>query len=263
MEKGASENRARISTYPFPAARPDLADKELEKALLSKVDGVILASGRLSDKTLELFEKARAEGIKIILTDSTDQDALSDAFISLDNQASGREMAEELAGLGFASVLALSSGQDSASLSTALRSMAMAERFEESGIDYSVETLDPAVFTASRRMEELVLACPDGTCLVPLNSRLTLMTAETVEQLGRGDALFVAGWCEEPEAFRYVSSGVIDLLATQDVYTLGRESVRILTSLLEGGETERENYMPAVMVDRDNLAEYWDGEKRL
>ena len=257
IEKGAEENNVRLSPYFYPVGSKGDMEKQLDKVLLSKLEGIILASNNLDEDCGELLAKARDDGVKVVFLDFPSADYLYDASVTLDNTASGKRMAEELLKRSFSQIVILTNGSSTVSGATESRIAALAEALEEGGAVYTVDDCSPEI-SRSHVIQGIINSYPEGTCFVCPNSHLTLITAQAIDFLGAADSTFLAGWCEEPEAFRHVSAGVIDLLAAQDMYGMGKLSVDILAGLLSGKEVEKTQYIDVNMVDADNLEDLYE-----
>ena len=262
-ERGAAENNASLSEYSYSVASEGEMEMQLDKVILSKVDGILLSASSLSERSRELLSEAKAEGIRVVLCDSASFDAEYDTLVGLDNRASGERMAEELSARGFSEVVILDANAGSRSTATQSRLRALERGLDGSGVAYTAVSFQSAGFEGTGLLQEIIAEHADGACFVCLNSHLTLLTAQAVEYLSLGGSTFVAGWCEEPEAFNYVGEGIVDLLAIQDVYELGRLSAEVLCSLIAGAEAEPVRHIQVSIVTADNIDEYWDGEKRL
>lgn len=249
----------RLSEYSYDTnVSEEVMTNNLEKAILSQVDGILLCSNQYSsEKSQELLRLARDEGIKVVLCDSDAGPELRDIFIGVDNTQAGQLGAQKLLEQsGFDRILLIQQSRDYVSLPTMKRQTSFKEALASSDkadkvVEFQLSENDDTYY---QTVQQLLMTDGSGNAVVCFNASSTLLAAQTVKRLNLEEEVLLLGFCETAEAFQYVESGVIDILITQDTEGLGRMGVEKLEELLSGQTPDLDTYyVDMKIVTKENI----------
>lgn len=256
VRDSARKNKVRLSEYQYDSFADDSVEDLLEIAVLSKIQGVILrASDYTSDRMIQLLEKAKEEGIRVILVDSDGEEQLRDGFVGVDNSAAGKNAAEVLMEQYMPERI-FEIRNDGNPTSVTQREAGFQKwmsTLEEMPVISSV-VLSGAEQVRYQTAQEVLKETQKGDAVVCFGANTTLIAAKTIERLNLQNQVFLMGFGESEEAFAYVESGEIDLLFAQENYEMGYQAMEAAFEMTgEGAKQPPENrYVKIFAVTKEN-----------
>jgi ribose transport system substrate-binding protein len=228
----------------------------IEQLLLTAVDGVIISCSDAT-KVKDAIDKAHSYGVPVVTFSGDAPNSKRLVAVGIDDYQCGYQTFEELAKLlkGQGVVAAIDGNPNAQNLQQRARGFRDAAR-KHAGIKlldifYHKETPQDAV----ARIEQVMQAHPDITGWGflggwPLFTDNALKWPPGTIKCVCVDAL--------PQQFKYVRSGHVPLLLSQDVYNYGYKSVEHLVNKLHLKKNPPQviDNMPLTPVSKDNLEEF-------
>ncbi len=255
-EAAGKETGARID-WKGPANETDSSSQVnvVEDAITRRVDGILLAPSH-GVSLVPIVERARREGIPVVIFDSGISTENYLSFVATDNLKGGvmaaERMAEKLGGKGKIGVLGLKAG----SVSTDERERGFQETIKQKypGIQivgFQYGEADRA--KALDRATDILTATPDLNGFFASNEPSTVGVAQAIKQKNLSGKVVVIGFDSSPNLLDDLRTGVIDSLILQNPYAMGYEGVRALMAKLNGKEPQRRIDTGVKLVTKENL----------
>ena len=220
-----------------------------------RVDAIALAP---IDKTVmvSVVDRAAAQGIPMVIFDSPVDTLNFVAQVATDNYKAGQiaaqRMAKILTGKGKIAIVAVQAG--------AASTMAREQGFEDEikknspGIQILDKRYGNADFAQSLAVSENMLtAFPDLNALFASNESSSVGAARALK--GRKTGVKLVGFDSSPTLIDDLKSGLIDSLIVQDPFKMGYESIKSAVLKLSGGNPEKIQNLPPLVVTKENLSD--------
>jgi ribose transport system substrate-binding protein len=229
----------------------------LEEAI-DRGTGAIILSAIDREKSTKIVEKAAARGIYVVIIDSGINSTIPEVIISTDNYASGKKAAQAMA------------EEKTGPLNIGIVNMAQGTangQEREKGFTDTIELLDGAQITgkvsvdsnldsAKQGTYDLLEKYPEINALVAFNEYTTLGAGTALSEMELGNKIKMYGFDNNNTAIQLLEEGNIDGLMVQNQFAIGYLGVEAAYNLItERYIAEREIYMEAALVERNNLFE--------
>ena len=99
--------------------------------------------------------------------------------------------------------------------------------------------------------ENILTAHPDLDGLFASNESTTVGTVQALKP--RQGRIKMVGFDWSPALEEALKTGVVDSLVVQDPFRIGHDSVKLAVEKLNGGTPQKDQSLPPLLVDRDNL----------
>ena len=253
----AEENDIALSEYPYAQYDENVASP-IEMALLADVDGILLRSQDTpAEELYQALDYARKTGKIIVTLDVDAGKNYRDAFVSIDNKAAAEALAEKAAEfLPEGKTAVIIKVADKYMPKTAVtRVNAFRERFEMLRPKALLQILELPV-DDGLRLGALVSYLQEETevgLLVGYAPKVTELAMSAVIKLKIEGQVQIVGFSESENALDAVEKGIIQCLATQDPYQMGKAGVEELLRLCVDKEEERKEQIniPFHLVSSD------------
>lgn len=224
--------------------------ERFQMALLAKGDGIILfTSDSSNEELLDLAKTARESGVRIVIVDTEIDETYYDAFVGIDNEAAGRQLAEYLYEHyreGEQIVLL----DVNASGAVSRRRQAFLAFLEEKGIQKEIHSVSLREENEERILDiqEGIEETEDLRWLVSFDPSCTIQAAEVLHRLKLASEISLIGFGESDSAEAYVEDKTITALLVQDNYSIGALAVEKMKKILDGEElTEKRYYVDSTL----------------
>lgn len=257
MEKAAEEYGAElVILYPDTEENALLQQRMLEDLVKKNVDA--LAVSPIDSNNNGYIEKAREKDIPVYAYDTRilDYDV---PYIGIDNHKAGYELAEALAEkLGYEGSVGIVTGelnQDShkqrlEGFQDYIKEQPKMEiAFVETG--YSNKQI------SDKRIREILNENPELKGIMATSAVTGLGLMESV----KGRDIQIASIDVQEDAIKAVSNGEMAVLAAQDGYKIGYETVAYIMDEFDGKEREQDEILDISILTEDNAKDYKDLKK--
>ena len=203
------------------------------------------------------IDAAAAAGVTVISVDSAVNSDNVAAYIGADNYGAGR-MAAQSALDGTAGTLCVglinyevngANGRD--------REQGARDAFAESGRARITAAVSTHPNAARARADTLAMlrTHPEINVLIALNETTAVGAAQAVQQMERGDDLWLAAFDSNIETIDALQTGTVDALIVQNTYGMGYFGVESAYKLLAGQESsvEKSNITATRTITRENM----------
>lgn len=218
--------------------------ERVEIALLAKVEGMILFTSDSANKELlALVNTARRSGVKVVIVDTDIGEENYDAFVGIDNEEAGRQLAAYL-------MQSYQEGQEilalnpEASGAVEKRKDAFLSFLEEKGLQDHVLTVSLQEENEERLldMQQALDRAEKVKWMVSFDPSCTIQAAETLSRLKLAPELSLIGFGESDSAEEYMENQIISALLVQDNYNMGLLATEKMKKLLDGEELKEKQY---------------------
>lgn len=248
VRDGAQAEGIALSEYTLDTLNSTVERVKLASA--AKVDGMILAVSDGEDQELlALLKEVRDAGIKIVVADTDIGETYYDAFVGIDNDAAGEQLAAYLCEHWESGekILVL---DVNASEAVAQRKNSFLTYLEQRGMEEAIEQLLLNDETEVRVLEiQHALEAMDGVkWVVSFDPSCTLQSAEALDRMGISPDISLIGFGESDTVQEYLENQVIQALFEQDNYDMGYLAVEKMEELLNGSQIgEKQSYVETVL----------------
>jgi ribose transport system substrate-binding protein len=238
-----------------PATEGDYSGqlKIVDAMINRRVDAIALSPAD-RNAFISVVERAEREKIPVVIFDTAVDTERFTAHIATDNYGGGvlgaRRLCQILGGKGKIAMVACGPGIAS--------TMAREQGFEDTvkkefpGIRIGDKRFGGTQFAQALQVAENILtAHPDLDGLFASNESTTVGTVQALKP--RQGKIKMVGFDWSPALEEALKTGVVDSLVVQDPFRIGYESVKIAVEKLNGGTPAKEQSLPPLLVNRDNL----------
>jgi inositol transport system substrate-binding protein len=96
--------------------------------------------------------------------------------------------------------------------------------------------------------------------VVALNDEMALGAYKAIEAAGRAGEILIIGVDAIPDALQAVKKGQLAATVFQDARGQGAGAVELAVKILNGEQVDKVNYIPFILVTKDNLHEFMPAE---
>lgn len=261
LRKEADSLNLLLSEYPLSDnASLTSSFAALETVSLAKPNGLILCQSRIPDEQYcQLLDQMKEDGLKIVTIDTDLPESYSDAYIGVDNEQIGKELAEFLIQNYDDRKIILLSYDGTMAKNLELRLNSVIHTLEEHGLQDNIEslTLSSGFDNIMTQLQSYFENVKEPVWILSVASLQTLYTARTIAGLEITEQVHLVGFGETEEAMRYVQDGVIEALVIQDTRAMGKLAVQTMVQLLSGESLESKiKYVNAAILDKNNVEDY-------
>jgi ribose transport system substrate-binding protein len=255
--EAAGQEAGVIIDWKGPAQEINYTDQIniVEDAINRRVDGIVLAPSH-RDTLVPIVERARREGIPVIIFDSGIATENYLSYVSTDNRQGGvvaaERLAEKLGGKGKVAVL----GNKVGSVSTDERESGFQETIKQKypGIEIVQFLYGEADRAKSLdRALDILTGHPDLNGLFASNESSSVGAAQAIKQKGLAGKVVLVGFDSSPNLIEDLKAGALDSLVLQNPYRMGYEGVMTLVNKLNGQEVPRRIDTGVKLLTKDNL----------
>lgn len=232
---------------------PDEQIRYLEKAIASKVDGIIVQGSR-DPKLLSLLTKAKQKHIPILTIDTDAPNSERLAYVGTDNFTSGKLLGEYVAnrmsGKGTIGVIMGSRSADNHKLRV--------KGFLESIKSYpklsvkSVEESNISQIQASQMAEKMMRTYPDINVMVGTSALDGLGIIQAAENIGR-ESIHIYGFDNLKETKQAIQTGKMEATLEQEPAMMGYKSVQLLHQFFTGHSVKTQYFTPIDVLDEEDV----------
>ncbi|MEG0236462.1 MAG: ABC transporter substrate-binding protein [Cetobacterium sp.] len=226
----------------------------VENGINKKVDIIALAA--LDANALyPVTKKANDAGIEIITFDSNVRGGLEKSFVATDNATAAAKAADFLAKqIGYKGKVAIVA--HNAGTSTAIE---REKGFRDEMKKYpdikilNTQFSDGDKSKALAITQDIILANPDLKGVFGTNEGAAVGAARAVEEKKVQDKVVLVGFDSSEDEIKYIKSGVMKGLVTQNPYMIGYETVEAAVKVLNKEPVEKRIDTGSVLVTKDNV----------
>lgn len=246
VRDGAEVEGIALSEYTLDTLNS--TEERVKLAFTAEVDGMILAvSNGVDQELLTLLREVRDAGIKIVIADTDIGEAYYDAFVGIDNNAAGEQLAEYLCEhwKSGEKILVL---DVNASEAVAQRKNSFLVYLKQRGMKEAVEQILLNDETEARVLE-IQHALEEGVkWVVSFDPSCTLQSAEVLDRMSIAPDVSLIGFGESDKVQDYLANHVIQALFEQDNYNIGYLAVQKMEKLLSRIRVEeKQSYVETVL----------------
>ena len=270
MEKGTREAAASLGwEYVLHDEKSDVNEMVTgATALLDEVD-VLIISPFKPDALGPIVSAAKAKGIPVIVDDIGGGGTPYDAIVISDNLGGGTLAADfmdaQIKLHPGATKKVVSIGCPPDAVYAARRNEGFEKRITELGYtivtDLSGNSVAEQGYTV---MKDALAKDPDIAGVFSCNDPMVGGASNAIKDAGKDPVkdIVTVGFNADPEAITLIQNGGLSATVAQDPTGMGALTVALANKILAGetvqfdNTTEREVYMPVVLVTKDNVAEY-------
>jgi ribose transport system substrate-binding protein len=257
VENGAVE-AARASNIAIECIGPVRNNMEeqvklLEKAIASKVDGIIV-QGLNDAKFTPVINKAVERGIPVLTIDTDAPASKRLAFVGTDNREAGKRLGElvvrSTGGYGKIGVII---GSESAESQLQRLSGLTSVMEEYKGLQImDVRSSNISMMEAIQQAVEMLQKHPDITMMVGTSATDALGILQAKKSLGRND-IRIIGFDDLPETLHAIRNGEIEATIVQQPFRMGELSIQLFQQYFQGFSLPSEHFTRAEVLDRNGL----------
>ena len=227
----------------------------VEDAINRRVDGIVLAPSH-GDALVPVVERAKKEGIPVIIFDSGINTENYLAYVATDNHQGGvvaaDRLAEKLGGKGKVAILGVKAG----SVSTDQREQGFQETIKQKypGIQIVAFQYGDADRAKSLdRASDILTAHADLNGFFASNESSTVGAVQAIKQKGLTGKVVLVGFDSSPNLIDDLNAGAIDSLVLQNPFKMGYEGVKSLVNKLNGQEPPRKLDTGVKLLTKENI----------
>ena len=258
-KKAADEYQVEV-TYEGPDYESDYSTQNelIEKAIKNEV-GAIVISAIDKTKSIDLLEKAKDQGIYVIVIDSGIEEDLAAAKRETDNYEAGEMMAKVI--LENKEVYCGNIGLvnfDSYSENIINRERGFEDAIKDSEDAHIIGRVivDSNIGTAKNRALEFIDEYPEVDTIVSFNEWTTLGVGYAIKERNLQNEIQVIGFDGNVISMEMLESGEIDGLLIQNPYEMGYLGVELACQLMEGESLEQKEITTGITyVTTENIDE--------
>jgi len=248
---------------PSTIADPEGMVREIENAIVQKVDGIITVPFNWSAFE-DVYKRARKTGVSIINTGVDTPEQWRLGFIGTDNQAFGRQAAQLLAKKtgGKANICIMMSQLD------VLNQIESRQAFEEAIRPYPnmkvviVEADKADMAVAVQKFEEVFRAYPQINTVLMLEATGGAAAARVAREMGILPRVTILAVDDIQETIDCVRDGSIWGTLAQNFLRMGYESAGMIMDHLEGRPVASKTDSGLILVTRENVDAYHEMMKK-
>ncbi|MCL6586513.1 MAG: sugar-binding protein [Anoxybacillus sp.] len=257
VEKGAkaAAKQYRVNVEYIGPLRTNVDEqvKLLEKAIASRVDGIIVQS--LNDaKFTPLINKAIARNIPVITIDTDAPKSKRLAYVGTNNfeagQLLGKAVASRVSGSNKIGVIIGSETSENQQLRLQGFQSIIAQHPSLSVVALSVSNISR--FQASIQAEKMLLTHPDITVMVGTSALDAIGILMATKNLDRDD-IKIFGFDDVEETLDAIQQGKIVATVIQKPYDMGFSAVKLMVEHLEDKSIANEYFTATEIVDATNV----------
>jgi ribose transport system substrate-binding protein len=238
-----------------PATEGDYSGQlKVVEAMINQRVSAIALSPADRNAFVTVVERAEREKIPVIVFDTDVDTRAYTAHVATDNYAGGvlgaRRLAQILGGKGNIAMVAVGPGF----ASTTAREQGFEDTMKKDfpGIRIVDKRYGSTQFAQALQVAENILtAHPDLDGLFSSNESTTVGTVQALKP--RQGKIKMVGFDWSPALEEALKTGVVDSLVVQDPFRIGYESVRLAVEKLNGGTPKKDQGLPPLLVNLDNL----------
>jgi ribose transport system substrate-binding protein len=259
MQCGAQAEAAKlgvtVKTQGPQKFDPTLQKPVLDSVVATKPDAIMIAPTDVTAMQAPL-QAAAAQGIKIILVDTTTKDpSYASSAIASDNEAGGKAAFEAIKALNPNGGKVMMMSVDPGISTTDARAKGFEDavkadsKFDYVGIQYSHD--DPA--TASNLMGSALQKNPDIVGVFATNLFAAEGSANGVKQAGKTDTVKIVSFDAGPNQVKDLNAGTIQALVAQQPGTIGQYGVDMAVAALDGGTVTPKIQTGSSIITKNNI----------
>lgn len=227
--------------------------KLLEKAIASKVDGIIV-QGLNDEKFTPVINKAVEQGIPTLTIDTDAPTSKRLAYVGTDNrdagQSLGRLVVQKTGGNGGIGVII---GSDSAESQMQRLNGLKSVVSEYDGLRIvDVRASNISMMEAIQQASEMMQKHPDISIMVGTSATDALGILQAAKSMNRSD-IAIIGFDNLPETLDAIQKGEIEAAVAQHPYWMGTTSVHLLNDYFHGRNLPASQYVNGEIVDKNTL----------
>lgn len=228
--------------------------KLLEKAIASKVDGIVVQS--LDEKTFApIIDKAVAAHIPVVTIDTDAPMSQRAAYVGTDNYAAGEQLGEIVAEMtGGKGAVGVIIGSEEP-LSQKLRLDGFVSVINKHPQMNIVDVLPSNIsrIQATLQAESMLRKHPEISIMVGTSAMDAIGILNATKNL-QINHIKIFGFDDVEETLRAVSDGSIQATIVQKPFYMGFQAIKILSSYWKRQEVELENYTPIEVITKTNVS---------
>lgn len=238
-----------------PPAEGDFSGqlKVVDAMINRRVDAIALSPAD-RNAFVGVVERAEREKIPVIIFDTNVDTERITAHVATDNYGGGvlgaRRLGQVIGGKGSIGMVACGPGI----ASTVAREQGFEDTIKKEfpGIKIVDKRYGSTQFAQALQVaENMLTAHPDIDGLFASNESTTVGTVQALKP--RQGKIKMVGFDWSPALEEALKSGVVDSLVVQDPFRIGYESVKLAVEKLNGGTPKKDQSLPPLLVNRDNL----------
>ncbi|HVQ91574.1 MAG TPA: ABC transporter substrate-binding protein [Mycobacteriales bacterium] len=255
IEAEAKTQGATVTTQGAQKFDPTLQTPILQSVIATKPDAILIAPTDVSAMQQPIAQ-AKAQGIKIVLVDTTLNDpSVAVSAISSDNAAGGKAAFDAIKQLVPGGGKVLGVGVQPGISTTDARDKGFADAakadssFTYLGVQYSQN--DPA--KAASIVSAALQKDPDIVGVFASNLFSAEGAATGIRQAGKQDKVKVIGFDAGPDQIKALEDGTVQALIAQQPGTIGIDGVQQAIKALKGEATTTNIQTGFTIITKDNL----------
>ncbi len=255
IKEEAAKEGATVTTQGAQKFDPTLQTPVLQSVIASKPDAILIAPTDVSAMQQPIAQ-AKAQGIKIVLVDTTLNDpSVAVSAISSDNSAGGKAAFEAIQKLAPNGGKVLGVGVQPGISTTDARDKGFADaakadsKFTYLGVQYSQN--DPA--KAASIVSAALQKDPDIVGIFASNLFSAQGSATGIRQAGKQGQVNVVGFDAGPEQIKALQDGTVQALIAQQPGDIGVQGVQQAIKALKGESNEANIQTGSTIITKDNL----------
>ena len=255
IKEEAAKEGATVTTQGAQKFDPTLQTPVLQSVIASKPDAILIAPTDVSAMQQPIAQ-AKAQGIKIVLVDTTLNDpSVAVSAISSDNSAGGKAAFEAIQKLAPNGGKVLGVGVQPGISTTDARDKGFADaakadsKFTYLGVQYSQN--DPA--KAASIVSAALQKDPDIVGIFASNLFSAQGSATGIRQAGKQGQVNVVGFDAGPEQIKALQDGTVQALIAQQPADIGVQGVQQAIKALKGESNEANIQTGSTIITKDNL----------
>jgi len=255
IKEEAAKEGATVTTQGAQKFDPTLQTPVLQSVIASKPDAILIAPTDVSAMQQPIAQ-AKAQGIKIVLVDTTLNDpSVAVSAISSDNTAGGKAAFEAIQKLAPNGGKVLGVGVQPGISTTDARDKGFGDaakadsKFTYLGVQYSQN--DPA--KAASIVSAALQKDPDIVGIFASNLFSAQGSATGIRQAGKQGKVNVVGFDAGPEQIKALQDGTVQALIAQQPGDIGVQGVQQAIKALKGESNEANIQTGSTIITKDNL----------
>ncbi|GIF63609.1 ribose ABC transporter substrate-binding protein [Asanoa ishikariensis] len=255
IKEEAAKEGATVTTQGAQKFDPTLQTPVLQSVIASKPDAILIAPTDVSAMQQPIAQ-AKAQGIKIVLVDTTLNDpSVAVSAISSDNTAGGKAAFEAIQKLAPNGGKVLGVGVQPGISTTDARDKGFADaakadsKFTYLGVQYSQN--DPA--KAASIVSAALQKDPDIVGIFASNLFSAQGSATGIRQAGKQGKVNVVGFDAGPEQIKALQDGTVQALIAQQPGDIGVQGVQQAIKALKGESNEAKIQTGSTIITKDTI----------
>lgn len=256
VQAEAQKEGATVKTQAPQKFDPTLQTPILQSVIASKPDAILIAPTDVSAMQAPIAQ-AKAQGIKVVLVDTTLKDpSVAVSAISSDNAGGGKAAFEAIKRLAPNGGKVLGIGVQPGISTTDARDKGFADaakadsKYQYLGVQYSMN--DPA--KAAQLVSAALQKDPDIVGIFASNLFSAEGAATGIRQAGKQDQVKVVGFDAGPDQVKALQDGTVQALIAQQPGTIGTDGVQQAIKALKGQPTTASIKTGFTIITKDNLS---------